>query len=69
MDLSFGKDSVSIMANEAAVRPARQFPAFTTRRPVEPFRPLPARKVGVSLLAAKARRRRYRGTLPPRATR
>jgi len=56
-----------IMANKTVVRPARQVPPVTTRRPPEPFRPLPARKMGVSLLATKARRRRYRGTLPPRA--
>jgi hypothetical protein len=49
------------------MRPAKQTPASTTRRPAEPFRPLPARKLGVSLLASQARRRRYRGTLPPRA--
>lgn len=56
-----------MMANHAVVRPARQTPAATTRRPAEPFRPVPARKVGLSLLASQARRRRYRGTLPPRA--
>ena len=55
------------MANNAGVRPAKQVPPTTGRRPPEPFRPLPARKLGVSLLAVKARRRRYRGTLPPRA--
>jgi hypothetical protein len=55
------------MANSTGVRPARQTPPATTRRPPEPFRPLPARKMGVSLLATKARRRRFRGTLPPRA--
>lgn len=55
------------MANTILVRPAKQVPASTTRRPAEPFRPLPARKMGVSLLATQARRRRYRGTLPPRA--
>jgi hypothetical protein len=37
------------------------------RRPPEPFRPLPARKLGVSLLSAKARRRRFRHVMPPRA--
>ncbi|MEY2455299.1 MAG: hypothetical protein QOH64_3395 [Acidimicrobiaceae bacterium] len=55
------------MTNNVVVRPAKQVPPFTTRRPPEPFRPLPARKMGVSLLATKARRRRYRGNLPPRA--
>jgi hypothetical protein len=56
-----------MMANRRVVRPARQVPPNTTRRPAEPFRPLPARKMGVSLLATQARRRRFRGTLPPRA--
>jgi len=55
------------MANFVMVRPARQVPATTTRRPPEPFRPPPARKPGVSLLAARVRRRRYSGNLPPRA--
>jgi len=33
-----------------------------SRRPPEPIRPLPARRTGISLLAARARRRRYRRT-------
>ncbi|MDQ1441861.1 MAG: hypothetical protein QOG97_2089 [Acidimicrobiaceae bacterium] len=33
-------------------------------RPPEPVRPAPAQRTAVSLLAAKARRRRYR-ILPP----
>jgi len=49
------------------VRPSKQTPAITARRPAEPFRPLPARKLGVSLLSVKARRRRYSANLPPRA--
>ena len=61
------QESPTIMANSRPMRPAKQVPASTTRRPAEPFRPLPARKLGVSLLASQARRRRYRGTLPPRA--
>jgi hypothetical protein len=64
---NFREESPTIMANSTLVRPARQVPPKTTRRPPEPFRPLPARKMGVSLLATQARRRRYRGTLPPRA--
>lgn len=49
------------------MRPPKQTPALTARRPAEPFRPLPAQKLGVSLLSVKARRRRYRADLPPRA--
>jgi hypothetical protein len=56
-----------MMTNHMAVRPAKQVPAGTTRRPPEPFRPLPAQRLAISLLASRARRRRYRGTLPPRA--
>lgn len=55
------------MGNTYAVRPPKQTPASTARRPPEPFRPLPARKLGVSLLSVKARRRRFRDVLPPRA--
>jgi hypothetical protein len=49
------------------VRPKKQTPAMTARRPAEPFRPIPARKLGVSLLSVKARRRRFSADLPPRA--
>ena len=49
------------------MRPPKQTPASTARRPPEPFRPIPARKPGVSLLSVQARRRRYRDSLPPRA--
>jgi hypothetical protein len=49
------------------VRPPKLTPATTSRRPPEPFRPIPARKLGVSLLSVQARRRRYRDVLPPRA--
>jgi hypothetical protein len=31
-----------------------------SRRPPEPIRPLPAQRTGITLLAARARRRRYR---------
>ena len=48
------------------VRPPKQTPAMTARRPPEPFRPLPARKLGVSLLSVQARRRRFTNSLPPR---
>ena len=51
----------------STVRPPKQTPASTARRPPEPFRPLPARKLGTSLLSVQARRRRYTNSLPPRA--
>lgn len=41
-------------------RPPKQEPPRSARRPPEPLRPEPAQKPGVTLLAAKARRRRYR---------
>lgn len=44
-------------------RPPKQEPPRSARRPSEPVRPEPALKPivpGVTLLAAKARRRRYR---------
>jgi hypothetical protein len=53
--------------NNCSVRAPKLTPSTTSRRPPEPFRPLPARKLGVSLLSAQARRRRYRDALPPRA--
>ena len=49
------------------MRPPKQTPAMTARRPPEPFRPIPARKLGVSLLSVQARRRRFSNSLPPRA--
>lgn len=55
------------VANNHAVRPPKQTPAAMLRRPAEPFRPIPARKLGVSLLSVKARRRRHSSNLPPRA--
>ncbi|MGQ0520914.1 MAG: hypothetical protein ACT4PX_07180 [Actinomycetota bacterium] len=41
--------------------PASQ-PSRPSRRPPEPVRPQPARRPGVGLLAAQARRRRFRRT-------
>ncbi|MFP5377005.1 MAG: hypothetical protein ACLGIO_09520 [Acidimicrobiia bacterium] len=35
-------------------------PGPAARRPPEPLRPAPARRPGVGLLAARARRRRFR---------
>jgi hypothetical protein len=46
--------------NGSDVRPPNQSPARITARPPEPLRPTPARRAGTSLLAVKARRRRYR---------
>jgi hypothetical protein len=43
-----------------STRPQKQEPPRSARRPPEPLRPEPARKPGMTLLAAKARRRRYR---------
>jgi hypothetical protein len=40
---------------------------MSVRRPAEPFRPIPARKLGISLLSVQARRRRYSANLPPKA--
>jgi len=42
-------------------------PAATSRRPAQPLRPVPARRLGGDLLAVKARRRRFQQVLPPRA--
>lgn len=53
--------------NPCLVRPPKQTPAMTARRPPEPFRPLPSRKLGVTLLSVQARRRRFTNSLPPRA--
>ena len=55
------------LGNTYVVRPPKQTPSTTGRRPPEPFRPLPARKLGVSLLSVQARRRRYKTILPPKA--
>lgn len=40
-------------------RPASQ-PSDASRRPPEPYRPIPAQRAGVTLLAVRARRRRFR---------
>ena len=37
------------------------------RRPPEPIRPLPAKRIGTGLLAVRARRRRYRSLRLPGA--
>ena len=48
--------------------PARHSaPAATARRPAQPIRPVPARRISADLLAVKARRRRFQQILPPRA--
>jgi hypothetical protein len=49
--------------SDVSTRPPKQEPPRSVRRPPEPVRPEPALKPvvpGVTLLAAKARRRRYR---------
>jgi hypothetical protein len=38
-------------------------PAQLTTRPAEPFRPIPATKAGITVLAVKLRRRRYTNDL------
>jgi hypothetical protein len=48
------------------MRAPRSTPTRFSTRPPEPIRPAPARVTAVSLLAVKARRRRYR-ILPPGA--
>jgi hypothetical protein len=52
--------------NSKAVPPRPPGPSASTTRPPEPFRPAPARRAGTSLLAARARRRRF-GAYRPRA--
>jgi hypothetical protein len=53
---------------EALVVPSRNSaPAATGRRPAQPIRPVPARRMSADLLAVKARRRRFQQILPPRA--
>jgi hypothetical protein len=42
------------------MRPPKQAPPSEARRPPEPIRPLPAQRVGITLLAVKARRARRR---------
>jgi hypothetical protein len=42
-------------------------PGATTRRPAQPIRPVPARRLAGDLLAVKVRRRRFQQVLPPRA--
>jgi hypothetical protein len=47
-------------ANFRSMRPPKTSPAADSRRPPEPIRPLPAQRTGITLLAVKVRRRRYR---------
>ena len=47
-----------------ATRPKNPDPQM--KRPPEPIRPLPAERIGVTLLSLRARRRRYREGLPRR---
>ena len=55
-----GKTVVAPNPRGVTTRPQKQEPPRSARRPPEPLRPEPARRPGVTLLAAKARRRRYR---------
>lgn len=48
------------MANLGTMRPPKTAPAAASRRPPEPIRPLPAQRTGITLLAVKVRRTRYR---------
>lgn len=50
-----------------AVPSRNSAPAATGRRPAQPIRPVPARRMSADLLAVKARRRRFQQILPPRA--
>lgn len=56
-------------AGEPFAVPSRRnsAPAATSRRPAQPFRPVPARRLAADLLAVKARRRRFQQVLPPHA--
>ena len=54
------KENLSKCRMTIIVRPPKQTPMRDSRRPPEPIRPLPARRSGITLLAAKARRARYR---------
>lgn len=56
------------MSKTLPMRPPRQKPDATRRRPPEPFRPIPAKQMGISLLTVKVHRKRHRGDLlGPRA--
>jgi hypothetical protein len=47
-------------ANQSNVRRPKSSPPLDVRRPPEPLRPEPARRAGFTILAARARRMRYR---------
>ncbi len=55
------------MSEQPPVPTRNTAPAAVTRRPAQPLRPLPARRLAGDLLAVKARRRRFSRLLPPRA--
>jgi hypothetical protein len=42
------------------MRPQKTSPPAENRRPPEPIRPMPAQRVGITLLAVRARRARRR---------
>ncbi len=54
------------MAKEPTVARRPTNPSKLTTRPPEPLRPEPAEVVALSLLSARARRRRYTTGLEPR---
>ena len=62
------EEGVGLAPGEPLAVPRRNSaPAATARRPAQPIRPMPARRVAADLLAVKARRRRFQQILPPRA--
>ncbi|MDQ2754050.1 MAG: hypothetical protein M3R71_00705 [Actinomycetota bacterium] len=62
--LSVAEGKFLLATNFLGMRPAKPSPVPQGRRPPEPVRPEPAQKTAITLLAARARRRRYRA-LPP----
>jgi hypothetical protein len=60
--MSDGAGSGPPLGKTLRVKSPRQIPSPDSRRPPEPLRPLPATRAGITLLSAKARRRRYRRT-------
>jgi len=55
------------LVEQLAVSSRNTAPGASTRRPAQPIRPVPARRLAGDLLAVKARRRRFQQVLPPRA--
>ncbi len=56
------------MVSETLLVPRRNAtPASTLRRPSEPLRPMPAKKMVATTIALKTRRRRFTTAVPRRA--